>query len=496
MPSEQASKFPNKPWGTAITAIGLAKQDSKRYEGYTLVDIEPLQGSADLYWVFEKLDGAVWETKAKSRRAVIPEKFRGSTDTTETTQDVDPNTQPSAIEGDMLTSIVTRTPNTGKAVKRDVAESINDVVLEGQNTGQWGIEDKTEKIVVSGAEITPYGFLTKESIVAPLGNGKSIESVSTYPAVKSPNVVYTLEDEETDALTSTAIYIKKSLVNAAAASDLAAIERSSGWFPKIQARDKWHSILLSQKLDDSILNVKHKWVETGSIQLPNILEEVGVIWNSKENGNRGSAGAGDIAAIISKKLNWTVRAEASATASVNGKAYTKIVGGYRGPAKISVVRSFVYGPPLESDISVAPYDFGEVYGTLSIGGSQMTQAGQSHKTGKGKIHISHGSGSRSHTDGTMSVHQFGPVVHKNVKLGLSSSSATANASYVSFGGSTPSRGIFPAAYAHAVAAGGATLELPTSGVPLESGATYLLKVVTKPYRLGYWTIEEYTATVP
>jgi hypothetical protein len=49
MPTQLAVKYPDKPWGTAIEAIGLAKQDSDRFPGYTLVDVEPLKGSPDLY---------------------------------------------------------------------------------------------------------------------------------------------------------------------------------------------------------------------------------------------------------------------------------------------------------------------------------------------------------------------------------------------------------------------------------------------------------------
>ena len=40
MPSHLASKFPDKPWGTAITDIGLATKDTVKFEGYTLVEID------------------------------------------------------------------------------------------------------------------------------------------------------------------------------------------------------------------------------------------------------------------------------------------------------------------------------------------------------------------------------------------------------------------------------------------------------------------------
>ena len=496
MPSEQASKFPNKPWGTAITAIGLAKQDSKRYEGYTLVDIAPLQGSADLYWVFEKLDGAVWETRGKARESVVPAKFRNFTDTTQTTQDVEPGTLPSATNGDLLSSVVEDKPNSGKAVKTEVTEVINDASpLDGQNTGKWGVEGTTQKLVTEG-DTTPSGFLTKGSSVQPLGGGKSIETTSTYPSVEATNVVHTLLEEKTDDITATPIYVKKSLVNASAASALAAVDRTAEWFPEIQALDKWHSILISAKLDDSILDFKQNWIKTGNIQLPNVLTEIGVIWDSNEKGDFGSTGAEDIQEIIRDKLEWKVRAEANATGVVQGKPYTMVSAGYKGPARVSVERTFVYGPPSSLDASVQPYDFGEVYGTLTVHGEQATVAAQSAKNGKGKISLAFATNTRRHSDGNMSIQQFGPIVHSGVSLKHLGDASKVDASYFASGGSTPSRGFYPTATAQVEATGSATLKLPTSGIPLTSGKTYLLDVKTTPYRLGYWVVEKYTATVP
>jgi hypothetical protein len=190
MPSEQASKFPNKPWGTAITAIGLAKQDSKRYEGYTLVDIEPLKGSSDLYWVFEKLDGAVWETRGKARQSVVPEKFRDSTETTRTIQDVDPGTLPSTIEGNLLSSVVEEQPNSGKAVKTEITESINEDAdaLTGSEYGAIVGKDTTESLVGEGSD-ADTGIDILSSRVVPLGNGKAIKTTHRVDGSSWPSTV-------------------------------------------------------------------------------------------------------------------------------------------------------------------------------------------------------------------------------------------------------------------------------------------------------------------
>jgi len=63
MTTNLASKWPSKPWGTPIENIGLSEKDAALYPGYTLVGIEPMKGSPDLYWVFEKLPGPVLQGK-------------------------------------------------------------------------------------------------------------------------------------------------------------------------------------------------------------------------------------------------------------------------------------------------------------------------------------------------------------------------------------------------------------------------------------------------
>jgi len=59
MPTHVANKWPAKPWGTSITEIGLNASDTARFKDYTLVDIQSVKGSADLYWLFTKLPGKV-----------------------------------------------------------------------------------------------------------------------------------------------------------------------------------------------------------------------------------------------------------------------------------------------------------------------------------------------------------------------------------------------------------------------------------------------------
>jgi hypothetical protein len=95
MDPTMASKFPDKPFGTAITEIGLAAKDTAKYAGYTLVSIEPAdKGAKDHYWIFQKLPGTAWTTE---ERLAIP--INGYLYTT--TQDVPRDATPPAIGSTM-----------------------------------------------------------------------------------------------------------------------------------------------------------------------------------------------------------------------------------------------------------------------------------------------------------------------------------------------------------------------------------------------------------
>lgn len=497
MPAERASKFPNKAWLTPITEIGLSKQDSDRYEDYVLVDFEAVKGTSDLYWIFERLSGPTWTTRSNSRENLVPPKFRESVLITKTKQDVVPDTALTALTGDVVSSTVEEQDKTGKALKVNVSEAITENVtpLLGEQTGTWGVEGTSEQLVTEGSP-TPYGFLTKKSSVSPLGNGKSVEQVETYPAVEAVDVIYTLFEEETDQNTLIPVYMKKSLVNASAASALAAVQRAAGWITEIRALDKWHSILICSKLDESILALTQAWQETKEISMPDILKVAAVIWDSDIVPDAGNTGTEHDADIVDLELGWQVSAEANITGSVQGRPYTEVAKGYRGPAIVSVERTFVYGPPSTLDPLLQPHVFGEVYGTITVHGVQSTVSSNAEKSGRGDISVSFSSKSRRHLDNNMLIHNFGPVIHNGVVLTDLGDSPTVSQLLSSSGGGTPSGGFYPTASADLSITGSAELKLPASNTPLVTGNTYLLDVRINPYRLGYWVIEKYTAIVP
>ena len=118
-----ASKFPEKPFGTAISAIGLAVKDSDKYPGYTLVSIEPAdKGGKDHLWVFQKLDGPEWTTKSVGQDGSVPPRYKRMIATTRTKQDVASGTELDALSGNLVASIVEQQDNTGKAVKVNTEE--------------------------------------------------------------------------------------------------------------------------------------------------------------------------------------------------------------------------------------------------------------------------------------------------------------------------------------------------------------------------------------
>lgn len=185
MPTNLASKWPSKPWGTSIADIGLSPKDAELYEGYTLVDIEPLKGSPDLYWMFQKLNGPEWTTKSIGQDSLIPAKFRRSVETIITNQDVDPATEPSPLEGDLIRSSIKQVENSGVAKLEDVSEIIDinaDPLITPSTEDQLYV---TSERIVDENTPSEEGFGIVQSSVQPLGNGKAV--MTTKYAVNSYN---------------------------------------------------------------------------------------------------------------------------------------------------------------------------------------------------------------------------------------------------------------------------------------------------------------------
>lgn len=184
MPTNLAAKWPDKPWLTSIKDIGLSSKDAAPYPDYVLVDVEPMKGTPDLIWVFQKLSGPIWTTTTKTRDNLIPQKYREQVVTTKTEQEVVPSTLPADLTGDIVLNVVDQTPNTGKALQT----IITDVIAEDATplVGQIAyvereVADTAEALVVEGTP-AEEGLLISSSKVDPLGNGKSIKMDITVPS--------------------------------------------------------------------------------------------------------------------------------------------------------------------------------------------------------------------------------------------------------------------------------------------------------------------------
>jgi hypothetical protein len=490
MPTVLAGKYPTKPWGTRIETIGLAKQESDRYPGYVLVDVEPMRGSPDLFWVFQKLDGPEWTTKSLGQDNLIPQKYRRQITTVRTKQEVEPGTEPTALGGDLTSSVVEQQDNTGKAVRVNTTEIIeeNAAPLIGALTDTWGINTTEESLVVEGTPVVS-GYGVKASKVDPTGDGKSVLSTERYPTdVGNDGIIYTLIGREVDETTDAVIRVSKSLVDASRAEALAA---AADGYAELQPIDKWHSIMIVSKL---ITPPQTKtWKETGEISLPNQLSEVGVIWDSDIQGDAGSAGVDSQAEVISNNLSWSASAEASVVGSVFGRPYTKVTAGFRGAAEITVVRTFHATPPTAD---IAAHVFSPVYGTLTLRGVQGQHQARGTARGVGDIQVSNSLNYRRHIDTKLAITQFGPFEHVGLALTETGDLKTVTLTKTSTGGSTPDSEPYPTAVATLSLEGSVSLDIPPSSTPLGPGDTFIVSVGVSPWRYGYWVKEVRTAKIP
>jgi hypothetical protein len=495
MTSHMLKDYPDEPWLTDISEIGLPTKDSSKYVGYKLVDIQRIDGTEDHYWLFQKFPGPLWYTHMRGTTSVIPAKFKRFIESIESRQEVVPSTDPDVPAGDLIMSVVQDNDNTGKSLKTNLEEIL--VIgppLEGAQTGTWGTEDTLESLVAEGTAIEE-GFGIKQSVTDPLGDGKAIKNTVEYPAaLVSNNLIWTLEGQEQDPVLEVVVDIEKSLVNPANAKAQAAAKRALGWFTEIQPLDKYHSIMISAKVLG--LPPDQEWDETGGLNLPDVLEEIGIIWDADGTADSSTGDALDDATIIAEDLQWEVAAEVMVSGSISGRVYTKMRGGKRGNTRVSVVRSFHYGPPPGGQ-TFGEYVFEPVYATITMTGKQAQQHAKSVFAGKGGTKLfSHQSG-RSNNDSRLIITQAGPfevvagteLVHRGTPSFARSASAS--------GGGCPSGGLYPFVQVDMDLQATYSFDMPDSGTePLQSGDSYVAKVLIYPWRYGIWIKEVYTVHVP
>jgi hypothetical protein len=305
MPTNLANKWPDKPWGTSIAEIGLSKKDSDLYPDYTLVDIEPLKGSPDLYWIFQKLGGPVWTTRSQGQDSLIPGKYRRLVTNTRTKQEVARGAALTAITGDLVQSVVEEQDDTGKAVKVDTSETINVNAspLVGERMIEYGIADTKEQIVNEGTA-AEAGFLILQSEVDPLGNGKSIASslrVTDFPVLIGTEIL---------APYNLPVQVAKQVVPAGTTGSV-----NGATIVEVRPMDKWRSIQITSTIG---IPGNESFPKDVRYKFPDVLEKI------------------RFAILYSG---------AYTTTSWHGDMLLDILAGPSGSFKGRVERSFHIGPP-------------------------------------------------------------------------------------------------------------------------------------------------------
>lgn len=434
------------------------------------------------------------KTLSKEKPDPVPQKFRVLLPSLTEQEIVAGNAKEPSLADNEFSKSEQQISKFTKRISTTSRDAVEDKTLSGVQSGTWG-QESTQETYTSDPNITTQ-FGVKTVRKTPLGDGKYIEEVENYPSDSdNDGIIYTLSGQKQDEVTKAVIKIEKSLVEAGTVfsgrvANYIENLRSDGNVVEVQSIDKWHSITIASKIISPPNN--QSWIETGRIDLPSRLLEVGVIWNSNYTPAGGTSGVGSTTLIKENNLNWSVRAESSITGEVLGSLYTKTRNGYSGAAQFQVVRTFHEIAPTDE---IAIHKFEPVYGTVSIRSQSATNTATSNSNGVGDIYIASGGSQRFNNDYGLSISQFGPIEHNDITLTETGDPKTITQSISSSSGSTPA-GPYPVATVSISIAGIANLELPESSIPLESGNTYVVNVDVKPWRLGWWVREVYTATVP
>lgn len=459
-------------------------------------ELDSLYVAETYVYVDKTMVGALTEI-TRSRPDMIPERFRwlipkyrqttieaGQVTTNPTLESDDISVTENQINPDI--KLVTRTKD------KDV-DGNTPTCIDGTRTDTWGI-NTTEECLVPAGTVSDSGYGVKQSTSERISETLNLKQTERYPEDEDGNgITYTLQELKFDDESNASWLVEKSLVDASRALDIAAAAATPDNSVELQAIDKWHSIMIVSQI--RIDPEDQEWEEVGSISLPNKLEEVGVIWDADQQVSNDASGVDNIDVIEANDLQWRVSASASASAAISGGPYTKVVSGYRGPAVVRVTRTYHQGAPPASTTFDLP-DFRPVHGSLIITGSSYSATRQAFKGGVGRTNLSSGGGSRDHIDNKLMIHNFGPVVWDTIEVQDYGDDKTVVVSSIATGGSTPSGGLYPAASVEVTLSGGATLKLPESSAPLQSGDEYTLDVRVRPWRNGWWVREVYTAVVP
>jgi hypothetical protein len=402
---------------------------------------------------------------------VTPEKFRALVPAvTESVVAAGTAATPTLEDGDLSKTEeqITVQKKRTRSTKRTVTSSAS---LVGNQTGIWGVEPITETLEPEGGSVVGAAG-KKEERLEELGNGHSIRRKVEF------GTGVTLKEIRTDEQTGIRLLLEKTLVPAGTIPPANNLVTKT--FYEVQPIDAWNSVQIKTTVDISSLPPSETFTTTSRFTFPDVLEEVGVVWQTSSQTATSSSGVNNPSSL-GESDTWRVDAEAHADAKGGGVVYTKIRRGYSGPVRAQVTRTYSTTAPT-SPPTITPIT--QVMGTVVIKGTNIGGRGKSTLSGTGKRAAQSGSGTSTDVTIHGSRTQIGPFVHSNPSLaggGLPTVNPTATAST----GSTPS-GSVSAAGATGSATATATLYLPPSTTPPTSGSAYVVDSTVEKWRFGIW----------
>jgi hypothetical protein len=455
----------NPPSPTATKTVEVAREDAE-----SLIErvVDTPQVFGNRVFSIERPDPA-------------PQKFRVELPTTteqETVEGVAASPELGADEisksEQQQTEFVKRT----SVSKRDEAP---DGTLIGKQTGQWGEETVTETYNEDGTIELGHTILSNRK--TPLGGGKFLgEKVQV-------EIPLSLTERKKDAETGVIFNTTKTLVPAGTPLPSA----GANGIAEITPIDAYNSIQIITSVD-SLPSVE-TFESSIDVSYPDVLEAIGIDWDSSTGGGAGSSGGLNVADIVANDYGWSAQANANATARIIGAVYTKIKRGHRGSVRARVSRRYYYSPPANIETATL---FQPVYGTVVIKGKGVSLSRKTAVGGFGDSVTGSSSGYAEEINNFANSVQFGPFCHNSPSLITPTPPSGISATFTASSGSVPA-GSYPATSAQATATASAQLQLGQSfpsASSLRGGYSHIAAVRVEKWRFGIWIQEIYTAFHP
>lgn len=428
-------------------------------------------------------DGEEWpvlETRKLGESGVIPAKFMSGVKLIETDEVVDPSEEPDPTSFSDLESSVKQISAT-KANKKGIVKDGDYPELLGKQTGTWGVERIEES--VQEDDSIDSGFGVKSSSNNPANEHAGIRQSVVYDTPESSNIIATLHEQSTDPATKTVVDTIKQLVDAADALDLAEDMRDDGYFTEVQPYDKWHSILISSKVT-SPPETEVTYHMKG-YDFPDFLDTIGIDWSVSKGHSEEAMVPDDWS--VTQPRQYSVHGQANVSTGAN--VYIKVLNGYRGPVVARRTRTFSITQP-EDEPSI--HKIIPVTGTVVIKSADVDRSLTKRYDAVG---ASFRAGAQVHTV------TLGPICHSGSVTLVNSDPVDDDPDYFSEDvavstGSLPWGGSYPAISFTLSAYGSATLYLPDSTNPPESGEWMTVADDVERWKFNMWVREVVEIKVP